>query len=95
MTTIYILTAKRQGQEPQTWYHTTRQEAEENQRCHHEGYLMMHLATANRIKGALRTFTGIDKMSALAAGIVVDNLQYTIHIAKLREPLLTGHGDSQ
>lgn len=91
--TIYILTAKRQGHEPQTWYYTTRKEAEENQRCLHEGYLLMHLATANRIKGALRG-RGQPKMFALAAGIVAENLQYTIHTATLREPLLTA-GDAQ
>lgn len=84
---IYILTATRQGHKPQTWCFTTRKKAEEHQRSAHEGHLLMHLATANRIKGALRG-RGQPKMLALAAGIVAENLQFTI-----TEKLLRGGND--
>ena len=75
---IFILTCTRQGHEPQAWYHTTLQEAQEHQRVAHQGHLMMHLANANRIKGALRTHTGVNEMLALAEDIVAENLQFKI-----------------
>lgn len=74
---IYILTVEKQGRTNQTWYFNTRKDAEEHQRSMHEGYLLRQLTTANRIKGALRG-RGQPKMHALAAGIVAENLQFTI-----------------
>lgn len=81
--TIYVLTIKRAGGLPEVTYYTTRQEAQESQRIDHEAYILNHLRTANRIKGALRG-KGQSKMYALAAGIVADNIQYRIHTAVLQ-----------
>lgn len=83
MTQMFILTCTRQGQEPQVWYFTTLQGAQEHQRLAYEGYILNHLANANRIKGALRG-KGQSKLSALASGIVADNIQFEITTALLR-----------
>lgn len=77
MTTIFKLTCTRQGQEPQVWYFSTLQGAQEHQRMTYEGYILNHLRTANRIKGALRG-RGQPRMLALASGIVADNIQFNI-----------------
>lgn len=74
---IWILTCTRQGQEKQVWYFTTLKDAQEHQRNAHEGYMLGWLANANRIKGALRG-KGQASLSALASGIVADNLQFNI-----------------
>jgi hypothetical protein len=77
MTTIFKLTCTRQGQEPQVWYFSTLQGAQEHQRLAHEDYILNHLSNANRIKGALRG-RGQASLMALASGIVADNIQFNI-----------------
>jgi hypothetical protein len=83
MTMIYILTVTQQGAEPTLSYHTSRQGAEEQQRMVHTNHMRKHLQTAYRIKGALRG-RGLPTLDALAAGIVVENIQFRIHKAHLR-----------
>ena len=83
MTTIYILTVTQQGAEPSLSYHTTRQGAAEQQSMVHTNHVRNHLRTANKIKGALRG-RGRPTLDALAAGIVVENIQFRIHKAYLR-----------
>ena len=83
MTTIYILTVTQQGAEPSLSYHATRKGAEEQQRMVHTNHVTNHLRTANKIKGALRG-RGRQSLAYLAAGIVVENIQFRIHKAHLR-----------
>lgn len=77
MRTIWSLTISQQGRPDEVQHFFSRQAAEKERDADHRRYLMEHLTTANRIKGAIRG-RGQQQMFALAAGIVAQRRTYTI-----------------
>jgi hypothetical protein len=75
--TIYRLKITQQGWPPKEHYYGSHAMAKEAQDEFHADFLLNHLRTANRIKGALRG-KGTRTIRALAHGIVAENLQFEI-----------------
>ena len=74
---IYSLTITQQGRVYDTRYFYNRKDAEKERDADNHQYLMRHLATANRIKGAIRG-RGQGRMHSLAHGIIAEARTYTI-----------------
>jgi len=77
MTTIHILSIATHGQEPRLSYHASRSSALKEKDMKHETYIMRHLLTANKIKGAIRG-KGQGVIHSLAAGIVAEDFNWNI-----------------
>ena len=75
--TIYRLKVTQQGLSPKEHYYESHAMAKEAQDEIHATFLLNHLRTANRIKGALRG-KGVRDLIALSHGIVAQNLQFEI-----------------